>query len=115
MFFTSSLSQSLQVRAKHYFWFLILNKDSYKIFEVGYGDVSPDRDIEKIWAILLVPIGVYAFATLIGNYIAFRVEQKAFEDSKKIMTEMNEDSLMQMDRDGSGMNVFPRIYPNNIF
>lgn len=59
---------------------------------VGYGDITPTNNVEMLWAIILILVGVALFSFLLSNL------SSSFADimSKKLTTQNKIDTLYQL-------------------
>ena len=70
---------------------------------VGYGDFSPDDQLMRGLATLLIPLSTFAMATLIGRFAEFQLHKRDVrQQAKKWEKGFNKEDLLKMDEDGDG-------------
>lgn len=70
---------------------------------IGYGDLVPDREIEKVASIFCIPVLVGAFGYLLGSIAVYVSEQRLGDAREAIMERgLSSSDFAIMDSDGNG-------------
>lgn len=73
------------------------------ITTVGYGDLSPDDNSSRLFAVFFVPMSAFALASILSKYAAYSAERKIIKAQESVIYRgLRMTDLDIMDKDGDG-------------
>ena len=73
------------------------------ITTVGYGDLSPDDNSSRLFAVFFVPMSAFALASILSKYAAYSAERKIIKAQESVIYRgLRMTDLYIMDKDGDG-------------